>query len=394
MRTDVAGRGETISLQISETGQHDLVLLATDENGASARQSTPIVVGNAPPEVEIAVAGNRSFFWSEPRALDYRVEVIDAEDGSLSDGTIDDGRVAVTMDFSSTSLPHGTMASRGELLAEENGCMACHQVETSLVGPSYRDVAVRYLNSDDAVRYLTEKTLEGGVGVWGEVPMVPHTHIAEKDARTIASFILSLAFRDEGLPVDDELHLDAHLQTIEQHEYLGPIPRGAYVVRADYEDQGTDLAPPIAASAELRLIPARILLGDAWVGREPPEPFTAWDAVGIRLLSTSGRVDENGDGPAPASLHIGRFDLTEIQSAVVGHFTFGGESTWTFEIRRDSAGGPLLGDASASFNQDVRRQYLQQRIALTPISGEADVHVVVRVTEGAGSVSLIDIQFD
>lgn len=392
--TDVAGRGETISLQISETGQHDLVLLATDENGAGARQSTPIVVGNAPPEVEIAVAGNRSFFWPEPRALDYRVEVIDAEDGSLSDGTIDDGRVAVTMDFSSTSLPHGTMASRGELLAEENGCMACHQVETSLVGPSYRDVAVRYLNSDDAVRYLTEKTLQGGVGVWGEVPMVPHTHIAEKDARTIASFILSLAFRDEGLPVDDDLHLDAHLQTIEQHEYLGPIPRGAYVVRADYEDQGTDVAPPIAASAELRLIPARILLGDAWDGREPPEPFTAWEAEGIRLLSTSGSVDENGNGPAPAPLHVGRFDLTEIESAVVGHFTFGGESTWTFEIRRGSSDGPLLGDASASFNQDVRRQYLQQRIALTPISGEADVYIVVRVTEGAGNISLIDVQFD
>ena len=236
--------------------------------------------------------------------------------------------------------------------------------------------------------------MRAGVGVWGEVPMVPHTHIAEKDARTIASFILSLAFRDEGLPVDGDVRLDAHLRTIEQHDYLGPIPRGAYILRADYEDQGTDVAPPIGAGAELRLIPARILLGDAWVGREPPEPFTAWDREGIRLLGTSGRVDENGNGPEPASLHVGRFDLTEIESAAVGHFTFGGGSTWTFEIRRDSADGPLLGAASASFNEDNRRQYLQRRIALTPVSGEADVYVVVRVTEGAGNISLIDIQFD
>ena len=392
--SDFAGYGETITLHIPDTGQHELVLVATDENGASARQGAPIVVGNAPPEMNIAIAGNRSFFWLEPRVLDYRVEVIDAEDGSLSDGTIDNERVDVTVDFSSTSLPHQTVASRGELLAQENGCMACHQVESSLVGPSYRDVAVRYLNSDDAVRYITEKTLEGGVGVWGEVPMAPHTHIAEKDARTIASFILSLAYRDEGLLVGDNLQLDAHLRTIEQHDYLGPIPRGTYVLRADYRDRGTDVAPPIAASAELRLIPARILLGDAWDGQEPPEPFTAWEVEGIRLLGTSGTVDETGTRPEPATLHIGRFDLTEIESVAVGHLTFGGESTWTIEIRRDSADGPLLGEASASFNEAARRQYLQQRIALTPNPGEADVFIAVRITAGAGGMSLIDIQFD
>jgi len=224
--------------------------------------------------------------------------------------------------------------------------------------------------------------------------MVPHTHIPEKDARTIASFILSLAYRDEGLLVDDDLRLEAHLRTIEQHDYLGPIPRGTYVLRADYRDRGTDVAPPIAASAELRLIPARILLGDAWEGGEPPEPFNAWEVEGIRLLGTSGTVDETGNGPEPASLHIGRFDLTEIESVAVGHLTFGGESTWTIEIRRDSADGPLLGEASASFNETARRQYLQQRIALTPNPGEADVFIAVRITAGAGGISLIDVQFD
>lgn len=194
--------------------------------------------------------------------------------------------------------------------------------------------------------------------------------------------------------VDGELRLDAHLRTIEQNEYLGPIPRGAYVLRADYEDRGTDVAPPIATSAELRLIPARILLGDVWDGPEPPEPFTAWEAEGVGLLATSGTIDENGNGPEPASLHIGRFDLTDIESVVVGHLSFASESTWTIEIRRDSADGPLLGDASASFNEAVRRQYLQQRIALAPNRGEADVYIVVRITDGAGNISLIDVQFD
>ena len=392
--TNVAGRGEVISLQIPETGEHELVLVVTDENGAIARQSTPIVVGNAPPEIEFAVAGNRTFFGLQTRALDYRVEVFDAEDGSLADGMIEDETVEVSMDFSFTSLPHGTVASRGELLAQENGCMACHQIESASAGPSYREVADRYFNQDNAVRYLTQKTRDGGIGVWGQVVMPPHTHVSEKDARTIASFILSLAYRDDGLLVQDELELDMHLQTIERNAYLGPIPRGTYVLRAEYEDRGTDVAPPIAAMSELRLIPARIVLGEVWLDRELPEPFTARIIDGVPHLYQSGTVDEQGNGPEPAALHVGRFDLTGIESVVVGHLADNGVSTWTVEIRRDSADGPLLGATSASFNEGVHQQYLQESIALAPSSGEADVFVVAQITDGSGDINLIDVQFD
>ncbi len=48
--------------------------------------------------------------------------------------------------------------------------MACHDIKAKKVRPSYTDIAKKYKGRGDAVDYLTEKTLKGGVGVWGSIP--------------------------------------------------------------------------------------------------------------------------------------------------------------------------------------------------------------------------------
>ncbi|MDW8294330.1 MAG: c-type cytochrome [Aquificaceae bacterium] len=78
-----------------------------------------------------------------------------------------------------------------EQLARQKGCIACHEVNTKKVGPSYKDIAKKYADRADAVDYLAEKTLKGSMGVWGNVPMPPQK-IPEAEAKEIAKWIMSL----------------------------------------------------------------------------------------------------------------------------------------------------------------------------------------------------------
>jgi cytochrome c len=77
-------------------------------------------------------------------------------------------------------------------LAQTSGCMACHQVDTKLVGPAYKEVAEKYRGDDGALNMLVSKVKAGGTGTWGEVPMPPNAHIADKDIKTLVTWILSL----------------------------------------------------------------------------------------------------------------------------------------------------------------------------------------------------------
>ncbi len=83
------------------------------------------------------------------------------------------------------------IALSSEQLARQKGCMACHDIKTKKVGPSYTDIAKRYECRGDALDSLTEKTFKGGAGVWGSIPMPPQK-IPEAEARQIVQWIISL----------------------------------------------------------------------------------------------------------------------------------------------------------------------------------------------------------
>ncbi|SFG37482.1 c-type cytochrome [Pontibacter chinhatensis] len=81
---------------------------------------------------------------------------------------------------------------KGSKLIAGSDCLACHQVEKKIVGPSYTEVAQKYEFNDKNVDYLAGKIIEGGSGVWGQVPMTPHPNIPKADAQDMARYILSL----------------------------------------------------------------------------------------------------------------------------------------------------------------------------------------------------------
>jgi cytochrome c len=68
-------------------------------------------------------------------------------------------------------------------LARAKNCMACHAADKKLVGPSYKDVAAKYLAQRDAADKLAVKIQKGGAGVWGAVPMPANPQVSDAEAK-------------------------------------------------------------------------------------------------------------------------------------------------------------------------------------------------------------------
>ncbi|MBC7779602.1 MAG: c-type cytochrome [Proteobacteria bacterium] len=86
----------------------------------------------------------------------------------------------------------GDPAVAGKDLLAKSGCLACHAVDKKLVGPAHLDVANKYRNDKGAESKLVAHVLNGGAGVWGQIPMPPHKHIPEADIRAMVRYVLSL----------------------------------------------------------------------------------------------------------------------------------------------------------------------------------------------------------
>src|ERR1700739_2072336 len=76
-------------------------------------------------------------------------------------------------------------------LAKAKGCLACHSVDTKIVGPAYKDVAKKYAGQKDAENQLEQKVLKGASGTWGAVPMPPNAGVNEAEAHTLVKWVLS-----------------------------------------------------------------------------------------------------------------------------------------------------------------------------------------------------------
>jgi len=85
----------------------------------------------------------------------------------------------------------GAFAQDAAALAKSKNCMACHSVQSKLVGPAYKDVAAKYAGQKDAEGKLVTKVMKGGSGVWGPVPMPANPQINEAEAHTLVKWVLS-----------------------------------------------------------------------------------------------------------------------------------------------------------------------------------------------------------
>ena len=84
------------------------------------------------------------------------------------------------------------LAADETALAQKSGCLACHSVDSKIVGPAYKDVAAKYRGDKGAEARLIEKVEKGGSGVWGQVPMPPSSTVKPEDVKKLVDWILSL----------------------------------------------------------------------------------------------------------------------------------------------------------------------------------------------------------
>ncbi|PYP80066.1 MAG: hypothetical protein DMD35_06305, partial [Gemmatimonadetes bacterium] len=368
--------GARVSHTFTTPGMKHVRLRVRDRAGAETEATTDILVGNAPPQVAIDVAGNHSFYWGDA-GVDYAVRVSDTEDGTLGSG-IDPSKVSVSMSYgpggvalAPTAGAGGQAASVPDGLARirRSDCLACHAVDNASLGPSYVSVAQRYQGKTDARLRLITKIATGGTGVWGDRVMPPHPGLSEDDRRAMVDYILSLA--SSTLPPRGHAALSRHTAS----------PGGAYRLTAIYADQPRNGVRSLADTAVVILRSPRV----------PAATAVALQHIG---LGTGSGSDATSHLVATvyadtASLFMGRLDLTGV-SRVTFELRSPAPHPFTLELRDGSPTGTLLG--SVEVRPATPQQWYTQTMPITA-SGEKAVYVVLKTpVQGIGQFnSLVTI---
>ena len=76
-------------------------------------------------------------------------------------------------------------------LAKAKNCMACHAVQTKLVGPAFKDIAAKYAGQKGIEDKLAAKVIKGGSGSWGAIPMPANPQVSAAEANALAKWILA-----------------------------------------------------------------------------------------------------------------------------------------------------------------------------------------------------------
>jgi len=74
-------------------------------------------------------------------------------------------------------------------LLAANSCTACHGMTSKVVGPGFNEIAAKHKGQERLEAYLAVKIREGGVGVFGPVPMPPQPQLTAAQAAAIAKWI-------------------------------------------------------------------------------------------------------------------------------------------------------------------------------------------------------------
>lgn len=246
---------------LEKVGKFRIILQVTDPSGLNSVDTIQVLAGNSRPEVEITVLkGNQSFFFPDDR-LTYEISVEDTEDGSLAKGTIRDEKVFVSAQYIPSGIGYAQLESldtKGELtsdtqlkhinakgLVQKNKCLSCHSLDRKLVGPSFKDVALRYKGVPNALETLAKSIALGGSGKWGDTHMPPQPTLNQPEITQIIDYILASNSEETSKMVlktkgqfqtkafdkrDGGGRLDSYFRT--------PLEMGSYVFLASFTDEG------------------------------------------------------------------------------------------------------------------------------------------------------------
>ncbi|MCF8211010.1 MAG: c-type cytochrome [Rhodoferax sp.] len=76
-------------------------------------------------------------------------------------------------------------------LLQASGCMSCHSVSEKIVGPAFKDIAIKNAGDGDAVATLSQSIKNGSRGKWGRTPMPPHSSLTNENIAKLAAWVLN-----------------------------------------------------------------------------------------------------------------------------------------------------------------------------------------------------------
>jgi cytochrome c len=100
-------------------------------------------------------------------------------------------------DSSASSAQPIVANQKGLELIGASDCTTCHRLDQaapgSSIGPAYSEVAKKYAPAaDTTVDRLVQKIINGGTGIWGQLPMTPHAALPPADVKEMVKYILTL----------------------------------------------------------------------------------------------------------------------------------------------------------------------------------------------------------
>lgn len=374
---------EKPSFTFKTKGEYVAKLTVSDGKGGVATQTLNIVAGNEAPVLDFDLSGGNSTFFFPNSKIQYEVRVSDKEDGSLADGGITPEQVAINIDYLAEGYDKIAIAqghqysgenarfATAKKIMEKTDCNACHKPASKSIGPSFRDIAVRYKDQADALDLLSNRVIKGSTGIWGDVAMAAHPALSKTDANELVKYILDHA--------DEKAH-PAPLPV--KGEYSIKLPdgdkgKGAYILRAVYRDQGALGLPSLESEK-------------TYVLRSPAlEPHTADILKDAQKMSFGGQKFCIISGK---SAHLGfkGIDLTNIKqvklsAAAPKQYNFAGGRV---EIHLDTPDGALVADPADIVPFEAQGFAPPPPVALpfrAPVSGIHDVYFVFKNEAAAAS---------
>jgi len=258
----------------------------------------------------------------------------------------------------------------GKNLIEGSDCLACHQYNKKSIGPAYSDVARKYHDDSTATARLVRKIRGGGSGVWGPVMMPGHPQVTEEQASRMVAYILSLADRATLAP-----RMSPRGSYVPA-DSTGSAPQGVIVLRAGYTDRGANGMPAISKEESVALRSPTVVVASGEMSEGVQKQSVAQLPVEITVVSRPN-----------ASVKLKQLDLSGISAVTItamapaSYQALGG----SIEVRRDSAGGQLLGTSEpVQPTADSAAPPARLRVALQPTSGVHDLYLVFRNPQAKG----------
>jgi cytochrome c len=263
-------------LVLNAPGNYRIDLKVIDAKGAVGQTSVSAIAGNTPPLVAFVRPHDGDFF-SPGKPIDYEVKVHDAEDGDSSAKADEFSiRTLVSAAWKKGDAAHGeSEIDRGLALMKQSDCFNCHTAEQPLVGPPLMEIAKKYRGQAGALDASVNRVVKGSTGVWGQVPMLPHSQHTADEVHMMVQWIYSLE-RGKGAP--------AMLRGLRGQIVAPPNDTvRSCTLDASYTDAGRATATPLTSTATIRLRHPRIEAENN-DGQSGPQTLGANSAGGKKML--------------------------------------------------------------------------------------------------------------